>query len=212
MNSMGESRIREKELVNKKELRKEVLALRDALLPKERHEKSEQIVAQVLELDEYRKANKVFLYASMRSEVETDEIYHKAKALGKAIYYPRVIEDKMEFYLVEDMAELEVSTFGVREPQIELAKQFSPEEADVVFVLMPGVVFDKVGNRIGYGGGYYDKYLHCLEDRVKSENICKVAIAYTCQMVDIGKIDVKEHDVRPDYIVTERDAYTIKVE
>ena len=209
---MGESRIREKELVNKKELRKEVLALRDALSQKERCEKSEKIIAQVLELDEFRKTNKVLLYASMRSEVETDEIYHKAKALGKEIYYPRVMGDKMEFYLVEDMAGLEVSTFNVREPQIEPAKQFSPEEGDELFVLMPGVVFDKAGNRIGYGGGCYDKYLHWLEDRVKSENICKVAIAYACQMVDLGKIDVEEHDVRPNYIVTESDTYTIKVE
>ena len=195
--------------MNKKELRKEILARRDGLSQKERAEKSAQIVTKVLELEGLKRANKILSYASMRSEVETDEIYRKARELGKEIYYPRVQGDKMEFYFVEDMMKFEISTFGVREPQIELAKQFSHREDDVVFVLMPGVAFDKEGNRIGYGGGYYDKYLHWLEGIVKSENICKVAVAYECQMVDIGKIDVEEHDVRPDYIVTEHNTYVI---
>lgn len=195
--------------MNKKELRKEILAHRDGLSQKERHEKSVQIVTNVLKLEGFRKVNKILMYASMRSEVETDNIDHAARKLGKEIYYPRVQGDKMEFYLADEAMDFEVSAFGVREPMIEADKKFEPKTEDVIFVLMPGVVFDQKGNRIGYGGGYYDKYLHCLEQMVESENICKVAVAYECQMVDVGMIDREEHDVRPNYIVTESNIYVI---
>jgi len=195
--------------VNKEELRKESLKLRNVMLPKEREDKSKQIVEKVLALEKFEIANKILLYASMRSEVETDEIYRKAKELGKEIYYPRVMGERMEFYFTGEMTEFETSTFGVREPKIEEGKKFEPKRDDMIFVLMPGVVFDQEGNRIGYGGGYYDKYLHWLEQVVESENICKVAVAYECQMVDAGRIDRGEHDVRPDYIVTESNIYAI---
>lgn len=195
--------------MNKKELRKAILARRDDLSLKERDEKSAQIVTSVLELEELKNANKILLYASMRSEVQTDDICYKAKLLGKEIYYPRVQGNEMKFYSVDEGEAFEVSTFGVREPKMELAKEFLPKEEDMIFVLMPGVVFDQEGNRIGYGGGYYDKYLHWLEQMVESENICKVAVAYECQMVDEGKIDREVHDVRPDYIVTEHNTYVI---
>ena len=195
--------------MNKKELRKAILARRDDLSLKERDEKSAQIVTSVLELEGLKNANKILLYASMRSEVQTDDICYKAKLLGKEIYYPRVQGDEMKFYSVDEDETFEVSTFGVREPKVELAKVFLPKEEDVIFVLMPGVVFDHKGNRIGYGGGYYDKYLHWLEQMVESENICKAAVAYECQMVDVGKIDREAHDVRPDYIVTESNIYVI---
>lgn len=68
---------------------------------------------------------------------------------------------------------------------------------------MPGAVFDEAGNRIGYGGGYYDKYLHWLENMLPFENICKVAVAFECQLVDLGMIENEPHDVQVNYIVTE---------
>lgn len=201
--------MRKREIVNKKQLRKEILAQRDALTEKERREKSKRIGACILEMDVFEKSNKLLLYASMRSEVETDEIYHDAKKAGKKIYYPRVLGDKMEFYRVEDICACEKSVFGVREPQMESNEMFIPDDDDVILVLMPGVAFDQEGNRIGYGGGYYDKYLQWLQDSVKSENICKVALAYECQMMGEEKIEREVHDVRPDYIVTEANVYTI---
>jgi len=195
--------------IGKRELRKEVLTYRDALSWEERQEKSQQITERVLEMGGFKKANKVLLYNSMRSEVETERIDKKARALSKEVYYPRVQGDKMEFYLVDEGAELEISRFGVREPKIEGSKQFVPKIGDIIFVIMPGVVFDQAGNRIGYGGGYYDKYLHWLEQMIESENICKAAVAYECQMVDEDRIERKEHDRRPDYIVTEERIYEV---
>ena len=110
--------------------------------------------------------------------MQTDELYQAAKMLDKEIYFPRVIGDKMEFYLVDDGMDFELSSFGVREPKVEVDNLFVPQEADDILVLMPGVVFDEDGNRIGYGGGYYDKYLQWLKKKVKLENPRSLSLVY----------------------------------
>lgn len=102
---------------NKKELRKEILAKRDGLSLKERKEKSSVIAQKVIVLEEFIKSNKILLYSHIRSEVETTDVYAEAKRLGKDIYYPRVLGDKMEFYFVDETTEFEMSPFGVREPR-----------------------------------------------------------------------------------------------
>jgi len=190
-------------MADKKELRKNVLAYRDALSEQERCEKSIQIVEKVYDLDSFKKSNKLLLYQPMKSEVDITEIFEWAQRCGKDIYVPRVIGKEMEFYLVDETTEFEVSAFGIREPKPELTKMFVPTPEDYIFVLMPGVAFDAEGNRIGYGGGYYDKYLQRLADGDLREDICTVAVAYDCQIVELGKIEKEPHDMRVDYIVTE---------
>lgn len=191
--------------MNKKELRKEILARRNALSPEERQEKSAQIASKVIALEEFRKSNKILLYAPIRSEVETEEIYKEAQRLSKDVYYPKVLGAEMEFYLDDSMTEFETGAFGIREPKPESTLAFIPKEEDKIFVLFPGAVFDDEGNRIGYGGGYYDKYLQWLLENVSEENICKVAVAYACQVVEMGRIEKEPHDVQMDYVVTERE-------
>lgn len=191
--------------MNKKELRKETLSRRDALTENERTEKSEQIMKSVTQLDVFQKCNKILLYAPIRSEVDTQDIYKEAYALGKEIYYPVVQGKEMEFYCVDEMTAWQTGAFGVREPEADEAKRFAPEEDDRVIVIMPGTGFDREGNRIGYGGGYYDKYLQKLADVLKSASVCKIVVAYECQVVDVGRIKKEEHDVRVDFIITEKD-------
>ncbi len=82
--------------MNKKELRKEILALRNALLHQERCEKSNQIVEKVYDLDLFKKSNKLLLYQPMKSEVDITKIFEQAQRCGKDIYVPRVIEEEME--------------------------------------------------------------------------------------------------------------------
>ena len=119
------------------------------------------------------------------------------------LYYPRVMGSEMNFYLLDEGTEMEVGSFGIREPKPESTVGYKPSEGDKVFVIMPGAAFDKEGNRIGYGGGYYDKYLHWLASMISNENIYKVAVAYECQLVENGLIERKPHDVKVDGIVTE---------
>lgn len=190
-------------MTNKKELRKEILARRNALSLQEREEKSTQIASKVIALAEFQKSNKVLLYAPIRSEVETNAIDLEARRLSKSVYYPRVLGSEMEFYLVDETTTLEQGSYGICEPKLEPAKQFIPNAQDEIFVLMPGAVFDEAGNRIGYGGGYYDKYLEWLVSVIPTKQICKVAVGFTCQMVETGKIVSEAHDIRVDYIVTE---------
>lgn len=190
-------------LSEKKELRKKMKAIRDALSIDERHKKSEQIAGMVVKLREFLDAEVVLLYSAIKSEVETNLIYETAQCYGKKIYYPRVLGDVMEFYLVDEGTEYETSPFGVCEPKINPNRRYTPNDADQVFVLMPGLAFDERGNRIGYGGGYYDKYLQELERWVNPECICKTAVAYGCQMVPVDVIFPDSYDIKPDYIVTE---------
>lgn len=191
----------------KKELRKEILNERNALSQEERCQKSNAIAKRVISLEVFQNAQVMLLYASMRSEVETSLIYEEAKRLGKEIYYPRVLGEVMEFYLMDEATELEESRFGIQEPVPDETRAYVPEGRDDVFVLMPGVVFDKSGGRIGYGGGYYDKYLQWLSGKISEENIHKVAVAYECQMVAAGRIESEPHDIKAEYVVTEDGMY-----
>ena len=189
--------------MDKKELRKRILELRGALSPKERYDKSICIAQQVLELECFKTCNKILLYMPVRSEVETQEIYQAAQRLGKKIYYPRVNGQQMEFYLTNESTEFEISTYGIKEPKPESTVSFKLDEEDKIVVIIPGVAFDLDGNRIGYGGGYYDKYLRWMECIGTREKISRVAVAYACQIVAAGLIENEVHDVQMDYIITE---------
>jgi 5-formyltetrahydrofolate cyclo-ligase len=189
--------------MDKKILRKEFLARRSELSLEEREEKSTKIADLVIALEAFEKSDKVLLYAPIRGEVETEKIYRSARLLSKDVYYPRVQGKEMEFYLVNETTEYEMSRYGIKEPKPESTIAYEPKVSDRVFVVIPGAAFDREGNRIGYGGGYYDKYLHWLKGRLPSEQICKVAVAYECQMVETGNIEKELYDVQMDYILTE---------
>lgn len=184
-------------LKSKKELRKEILQLRDALTEEERREKSHIIAEKVIAKNEFLEADKVLLFASYHSEVDTYEIYQAARVSGKFVYYPKVIGKEMEFYIVEKEEDLVEGYRGIREPEAIPEKKFIPQPNDRICVIMPGAVFDEDCNRIGYGGGYYDKFLQKLQDF----SVCKVAVAFDCQMVEKGLIPAELYDIKPDYIV-----------
>lgn len=193
----------------KKELRKEILQLRNALTEEERREKSHQIAEKVIAKKEFREADKVLLFASYKSEVETFEIFEAARMLGKDVYYPKVIGSEMKFHLVEKGEDLIEGYRSIQEPEANPEKQFRPKQTDRICIIMPGVVFDEEGNRIGYGGGYYDKFLQQIRavwtnsETMYKEHIHKIAIGFACQMVEVGRIESEQHDIKADCIVTE---------
>lgn len=184
-----------------------MLMLRDALSLEEREISSLAIAKCVIEQDAFCYANRILLFSSYKSEVDTSKIYKTAKALGKDVYYPRVQEGAMDFYQVDEKTNWEINRYGIREPQIVEEKRFIPQKGDWIYVLMPGVVFDCEKNRIGYGGGYYDKYLQWLETQTNVENLFKVAVAFECQMIESGRIVHEAYDIKPDCIVTEKRCY-----
>lgn len=185
--------------MNKKEVRKEVLKIRDAITPQVRNEKSKRITERVLTHTAFQDANTLLLYAAFRSEVDATGIFTEAVSIGKKVCFPRVHGNEMEFYQVENETDFEESKWGIREPKIEVCKKYESRLKEKVCVIMPGAVFDSDGNRIGYGGGYYDKYLQKLDGKI----VYKMAIAFEEQIVEAGVIQKEDHDIRVDGIITD---------
>ena len=187
---------------SKKEIRKQILQKRDALSLQERMKKSKRIAEFVISAEAFQNSDIVLLFVSYKSEVDVTSIIQEAFKKKKQVYVPKVIGSEMEFYSISSIDELEEGYYGIKEPKIEDAKKFIPQE-EKIFMLLPGVAFDRNGNRIGYGKGFYDRFLQKLEKNVLTSNLCKMAVAFSCQIVDNGRIMGEEHDIIPNYIVTE---------
>lgn len=175
---------------NKKMTRNTIKEMRLALNKEEVKERSEACVSKVLQFPELIEAKTVCVYMPTGNEIDTTEIIRYCKENGKRLAAPRVNGDTMEFYYFTDETDMEQGAYDIWEPTGTEAVE--DEES---LVIMPGVAFDLSCNRIGYGKGYYDRYLSA-HPRMK-----KVALAYDFQIV--GRIKREVHDVRPDVVVTE---------
>lgn len=178
------------QITNKKITRNTIKEMRLALSEEEVHALSEECVSKVLQFPELLEAKTVCLYIPTGNEIDTSEIIHYCLENGKKVAAPRVEGETMEFYYFQNASELRQGAFDIWEPTGTEA--VTDEES---LVIMPGVAFDLNCNRIGYGKGFYDRYLS------KHPKMKKVALAYEFQIV--GKIKQDIHDVRPDMIVTE---------
>lgn len=194
----------------KKELRKQGLSKRDNLSDSYRSLADEQILHRLCEMKEYRQAELILVYVSYKSEVDTKQLIIKALSEGKRVAVPKVINrnGEMEFYGIDGLFELEKGYQGIEEP-IVLDKQpicLSNEEMKLaergkdcnLLMILPGAVFDANGNRIGYGGGFYDRYLQ----RQNCERLQTVAVCYEEQLVN--QLPAELHDYRVKCVVTER--------
>ena len=175
---------------NKKMTRNTIKEMRLALNKEEVKERSEACVSKVLQFPELIEAKTVCVYMPTGNEIDTTEIIRYCKENGKRLAAPRVNGDTMEFYYFTDETDMEQGAYDIWEPTGTEAVE--DEES---LVIMPGVAFDLSCNRIGYGKGYYDRYLSA------HPHMKKVALAYDFQIV--GRIKREVHDVRPDVVVTE---------
>ena len=135
--------------------------------------------------------------------------------MGKQVYVPRVEGTELEFYQIHSDSELEVGYKGIREPKADASKRFRLEEGDSILIIVPGAVFDKRGNRIGYGGGFYDRYLSRIQNSLLNINedaensgasktrIWTVALAFSCQIVQEEMVFMESHDIQINDIITE---------
>ncbi len=193
-------------MTKKQEVRKQALMTRDALSAEFREVQSAKIVERILQDDRYRKAKIILSYVAFRSEVETEELNRQVLVDGKQLYLPKTYVDKkeMRFFQVKDLTKLEAGYQGIREPQeteeLTLLFESSNMEKEDVFMIMPGVAFDEAGNRMGYGGGYYDRYLTQYGSRMIS-----ALLAFEEQKVE--EIPTESCDVQPEIIVTQERMY-----
>ncbi len=181
----------------KAELRWHMLDRRDALDEGVRAQLNHSITGKLLALPEYAKPKTILAYMSIGSEFDTAEFIRELLASGKILALPKVNKAKkiLELYLVNNPAtELRRGMWGIAEPDEAICQRIAIDEVDLV--LVPGLVFDTLGYRIGYGGGYYDKL---LASRDKKTYL--IAAAYSVQLVQT--IPVLPHDIKLEKIITE---------
>ncbi|MBE6720520.1 MAG: 5-formyltetrahydrofolate cyclo-ligase [Ruminococcaceae bacterium] len=177
----------------KKDVRKNLLKTRSKVTSKD--EKSRKIFARLTELPEYIKARTVLCYVSVGDEAGTYDIINHSLSLGKKVAVPYCVDKcgNMEFYLINSDDELKEGMYGIPEPDINFNKRLEDFENSIIIV--PGVAFNEKGYRLGYGGGYYDRYL------------CKfhgVSVGLCYQEMLQSSFPVEENDIPVGILITDK--------
>ena len=170
-------------------IRKEVFARRRAATQEEIQEKSRMIYEKITALPEFLDADCFFAYMDFKKEVMTRDLIEKALEMGKTVAVPRVEGDDMVYYEIKDFSTLKSGYFGIMEP--DGGKVCTREEG---FLLVPGVAFDSARHRVGYGKGFYDRYLS------RHTQHATVAMALDFQIVETVPSDV--YDICPQMLIT----------
>ena len=179
-----------KSMETKKDIRKQIFTKRKACTEQEIREWSRQITDRVISLPVFRRADQILVYADYNHEVITRYLIEEAWKAGKEVAVPKVVGKDMIFYKLNDFSQLEPGYFGIPEPvRGEIV------EWPQALMIMPGVAFDRKNHRVGYGGGFYDRYLE------KHPLIQRVAIAFSFQM--FPEVPTEPTDICPQILVTE---------
>ncbi|MBO4878421.1 MAG: 5-formyltetrahydrofolate cyclo-ligase [Ruminococcus sp.] len=177
-------------VTDKKQLRKHFSALRDSITSPE---KDRLICERLLESGRIRNADTVLLYAAFRSEVSTDLLFKGLSELGIRAAFPLCHKDGiMTFHLVNDVSELKEGSYGIQEPDMDLPQ---PVPTERTVCIVPGLAFTEDGGRLGYGGGFYDRFLR------EHPMIYTAAAAYEGQITP--ELPLEEHDIRLRSIYTD---------
>ncbi len=178
----------------KKELRRKVLGLRGALSGEERGRAEILLTERVLGHQWFYRAEVLLGFMSYGTEIATREILLEALKRGKKVYLPKVEGKEMSFYRITSLEELTEGYKGILEPE-GTSEKYSGSGEERVLLLMPGAAFDLYGNRMGYGGGFYDRYLSDKEEL----RLHSIAVGFRCQLVE--RLPVEEHDVKPYQVI-----------
>ncbi len=181
----------------KDSIRSYVANRRSALSDYEVIEKSSKISKNLSSLESYKHSKSIALYSPILNEVRTQSIFYDALGFEKEVYFPRVNGSSLDFHRIHNLEQLKVGKFGVLEPQSHLFKvdiEQGLEQIDLF--ILPGLAFDKTGNRVGYGKGYYDRAL------INVPEIKKVGLCYSFQILDSVPADLNDQKVGT--IVTEQ--------
>lgn len=183
-------------MLSKQELRQHYRRLRNQVPDVVRKEESEAVCRALLQTECYQKANAVFCYLSYGSEPETSALIRSALYDNKIVAVPKISEDNnMLFAIIDSGTEMSRNKYGILEP--EVVYEADPEAFQQVLLILPGLCYDDCGGRIGYGGGYYDRY---LAKHNQNGTIFVASLALSCQHYE-AQIIMEPHDVRPDMIL-----------
>lgn len=182
--------------MDKSTSRKEMLAKLKATPEEVHREKTEKIIQRLVEDPIFAYAATIGITISAFPEVDTLQLIDYCWNIGKKVAVPKCIPSTrgMDFYILTDYSELENVYMKLLEPRIDKSRYVSPNEIDLMIV--PGVVFSKSGYRIGFGGGYYDRYLSVYEGKTAS-------LVFGMQLVE--SMPVENHDIPVQHIITENE-------
>lgn len=182
--------------MDKRQLRKEILSKR-ALVPLQARKNAENSIYSLLfELDDFKKSHIISSFVSFRDEVEMQIINQKIikDKMTLVLPYIDMATKTMTFHIVKALEELKINNFGILEPNPKLHPQIDINQIDLI--LTPGVAFDLRGYRIGYGGGFYDRFFSEIK-----KTIPKIGIAFEVQVVDT--LEPEMHDLPVTHLITE---------
>lgn len=180
----------------KSSIRKKMLTLRDGMSCEERVTCSKKITETLLGLDLIRQAKDILCFAGYKSEVQTVELIEALLTLDKKVYAPRVNGEEMDFYRIKSLKDLKEGYKGIPEPIDACKDIFEGPICDNTVMLMPGAAFARDGSRIGYGKGFYDRYL------AKYDIMNRIALCFSVQLAESIPSDI--HDKKASVIITEK--------
>jgi len=189
----------EKNKTIKENIRKIIRSKRKKLPNGYREKSSKTIEKKFLDTSYYLNSKNILIYHPIKGEVDTEIIIREALKDKKNIILPRVHNNRLKLFFVENPpGQLEKGAYSIMEPVPRLCRPAGIHDIDLIVI--PGVSFDKNLNRLGYGGGYYDKILENVPEKTK-----KIALCFNIQLVN--KIPVMEHDIKVDVLITETEIY-----
>ncbi len=175
--------------MNKQELRSMIRQRKRAMTPEEIQRRSDALRERFLRTDAYRQAKTIYGYLPYNQEVRTVPILEQALRDGKKVAVPKVYGDEMKFICLDDLTQVAKGYAGIPEPIAD-----GPVAMDeTALVLMPGLAFDPQGRRIGYGGGFYDRFLR------REPNHPTLALCYSFQVLE--HLETEEFDIPVDCVL-----------
>lgn len=175
--------------MDKKELRRQIKEKKRQMTPQQITRASALLCEMLAATVQYCQAKTVYGYLPYNQEVRTIPLLERALREGKRVAVPKIYGDEMKFIYLDDLAQVEKNSYGIPEPVLD-----GPVADDTTaLVLMPGLAFTKAGDRMGYGGGFYDKFLSCEPDHPT------VALCYEFQIVD--RIPTDDYDIPVDLVL-----------
>lgn len=175
--------------MNKQELRRTIRERKRAMTEEEIVERSNALAEKFYNTPAYQAASTIYGYLPYNQEVRTVPMLQRALDEGKRVAVPKVYGEEMRFIYLEDLTQVSKGYAGIPEPIAD-----APVAEDTqALVLMPGLAFDPQGHRIGYGGGFYDKFL------AKEPHHPTLALCYEFQM--LAHLDTEEFDIPVDTVL-----------
>lgn len=175
-------------ILNKQDLRAAVRQQKKAMTAAEITQKSEALCRMVLQSAIYRRSKTIYGYLPFNQEVQLLPLLQTALSDGKQVALPKCYGKEMQFILTPNLSRIQYSAFGAPEPMDD-----EPVASDeTALVIVPGLVFDRRGYRIGYGGGYYDRFL------LREPNHPTIALCYDFQLIE--RLNPDPHDIPVDTV------------